>query len=297
MDTMKVWIVGFLTVLMLSSCSKVQEEPPLVITTDTWIGAAPLYYAHAMGWLRGANIEMLQSDSINENLQRYSSGAADIVTGTVHEYHRLKQKHTDLIPIIIYDRSYGGDVILSNKTVLEIGESNHKVDLYLESDTVNEEMFNYFLADYNFSREKFTLHNRTQSEIGKLIASKSGKPMIAITYSPNDTLLKKQGFFEIASSKSDDYLVVDAFYLSRKTGVAHAAQTKALREALTRSVAVYHRDPKGFYEKVKPYLGGVSYEEFTTMIRSIQWTDNHQLSSKMLQQLQKNHFPTQELLP
>ncbi len=294
---MRVWIAGVLAMLMLSSCSEVQEKPPLVVSTDTWIGAAPLYYAHAMGWLRDANIEMLQSDSINENLERYNDGAADIVTGTVHEYHRLKQKHSDLIPIIIYDRSYGGDVILSNKTLLQIRESKQKTDLYLENNTVNEEMLNYFLADHNFSKEQFVFYDRTQSEIAKLNTTKSDKPVIAITYSPNDAVLKKQGFFEIASSKNDHYLVVDAFYISRKMAVAHAAQTKALRGIFARGVAAYHRDPQEFYKTVKPYLGSVGYEEFTKMVENIQWTDDHKLTATMLQQLEKSHFPTQGLIP
>lgn len=294
---MRVWIAGVFAMLMLSSCSEVQEKPPLVISTDTWIGAAPLYYAHAMGWLREANIEMLQADSINENLERYNSGAADIVTGTVHEYHRLKQKHSDLIPIIIYDRSYGGDVILSNKTPLQIGELKEKVDLYLENNTVNEEMLNYFLVDNNFSIEQFTLYDRTQNEISKLNTSPSSKPLVVITYSPYDAVLKKQGFFEIASSKNDRYLVVDGFYISRKMAVEHPVQTKALREAFTRGVAAYHRNPKAFYETVKRNLGGVSYEEFGQMIQNIQWMDDHKLSTKMLQQLQKSHFPTEELIP
>lgn len=283
--------------LILSSCSEVQEKPPLVISTDTWIGAAPLYYAHAKGWLREANIEMLQSDSINETLERYDTNAADIVTGTVHEYHRLKQKHHDLIPIIIHDRSYGGDLILSNKTLLEIRESKQKIDLYLEHDTVNEEMLNYFLADNNFSIEQFSVYNRSQNEIAKLITSLSGKAVIAITYSPYDTALKKRGFFEIGSSKNDTYLIVDGFYASHEVAVAHAAQTKALRDAFTRGVGAYNQNPKAFYKTVKPYLGTISYEEFTQMIQNIQWTDEYKLNAKMLQQLKKSHFPTEELIP
>lgn len=283
--------------LILSSCSDVGEKPPLVISTDTWIGAAPLYYAHAKGWLREANIEILQCDSIKENLERYNSGAADIVTGTVHEYHRLKQKHSDLIPIIIYDRSYGGDVILSNKTLLQIRQSKSKTDLYLEKNTVNEEMLNAFLAENNFSKEQFTLYDRTQREIAKLNALDSRKAVIAITYSPNDILLKKQGFFEIASSKNDHYLIVDGFYISRTMALTHAAETKALRAAFARGVEAYRRNPKNFYETVNPYLGGVSYEEFTAMVDTIQWMDDHTLSATMLQQLEKSHFSTKELLP
>lgn len=294
---MRICIAFLLAIFLLSSCSEVPQKPPLVISTDTWIGASPLYYAHAKGWLREANIEMLQSDSINETLERYNSGAADIVTGTVHEYHRLKQAHPDLIPVIIYDRSYGGDVILSNKTLRQIHESKQKIDLYLENNTVNEEMLNYFLADNNFSKEKFTLYDRTQSEIAKLSASKSAKPVIAITYSPYDIVLKKQDFFEIASSKNNYYLVVDGFYISRKIAIAHAAQMQALRDAFARGVGEYHRDPKKFHKTVKPYLGNIAYEEFTRMVHNIQWTDDHKLTATMLHQLEKNHFPTQELIP
>ncbi len=112
--------MGILAILIFSSCSEAEKKPPLVLSTDTWVGAAPLYYAHSMGWLEEANIQMLQTDSIDENLEHYNSGAADIITGTAHEYRRLKTSHPDLIPIIIYDRSYGGDVILSNRTLTQI---------------------------------------------------------------------------------------------------------------------------------------------------------------------------------
>jgi len=249
-----------------------------------------------MGWLEEANIEMLQTNSIDENLEHYNSGAADIVTGTAHEYRRLTLSHSDLIPIIIYDRSYGGDVILSNRSLPQVQQTQDKIDIYLEKDTVSEEMLNYFLGENNLSKQRFTLYDRNQNEIETLMASPLTPPVIVITYNPHDIVLKKQGFFELASSKHERYIIVDAIYLSSQIAAKHPEQMKALRNVFGAGVRAYHHNPKAFYETVKPYLGTLSYEEFTQMIGNIQWTEDHKLTPQMLQQLQRNHFPTQDLI-
>lgn len=294
---MKAWIATALAILMLSSCSEVEKEPPLVLSTNQWIGSAPLYYAHAMGWLEEANIQMLLTNSIDENLQHYNSGAADIVTGTAHEYRRLKSNHPDLTPILVYDRSYGGDVVLSNRTVSQIRQSSEKIDVYVEKDTVSEEMWNYFWIENNLSKQHFTLHNRKQHEIEKLRTSPLSTPAIAVTYNPHDLILRQQRFFELASSKNDRYVIVDGVYVSSKIAAQHPEQMKALQDAIGKAVRTYHHNPKAFYEIVKPYLGNLSANEFALMIRNIQWTQDHKLTPEMLQQLQRNHFPTQDLLP
>lgn len=282
---------------MLSSCSEVGEKPPLVISTDTWVGAAPLYYAHAMGWLKDANIEMLQTDSIDTNLKHYRSGAADLITGTAHEYKLLKAKYPDLTPIIIYDRSYGGDVILSNRDLSQIHGLKENIDVYVEKDTVSDEMWDYFRVENNLSAQYVTLYNRNQNEISKLVSSRATPPVLIITYNPHDAVLKRQGFTEIASSKNESYIIVDAVYVSSKIAAEHLEQMHALKEIVGRAVRAYHHDPKKFYETVKPYLEGLSYEEFIEMTHNIQWTDDNKLTPRMLQQLQKSHFLIQSLLP
>lgn len=294
---MKAWIVAVLAILMLSSCSEVEnQQPPLVLSTDTWIGAAPFYYAHAKGWLKEANIEMLQSDSIYNNLEHFHRGAADIVTGTLHEYKLLKAMSPDIIPIIIYDRSYGGDVILSNRTVSQIIQSSEKISVYIEKDTVSEEMLNYFMQEKNLSTQRYTLHGRNQNEIKSIFASGLTQPVIVVTYNPHDSALRKQGFFEIASSKNENYIIVDAVYVSSKTAAKHSDQMDALRDTLGKAVRAYHDNPKEFYETVKPYLNNPSYEEFTQMVNNIQWMEDKPLAPSMLQQLEKNGFPTGELM-
>ena len=297
MNRLKAWIVAALALLMLSSCSEVEEQPPLVLSTDTWIGASPLYYAHAMGWLEEADIELLQADSIYENLEHFRSKAADIVTGTVHEYKLLKAISPDLIPIIIYDRSYGGDVILSNRTVSQICQSKERINVYIEKDTVSEEMWHYFTIENNLSTQRYTLYDRNQNEIEQLSASPLSPPAVIVTYNPHDSVLKKQGFMEIASSKNESYIIVDAIYVSSRTAAKHSDQIHALKDIVGKAVRAYHRDPKKFYETVKPYLDNLSYQEFVAMVHNIQWMEDKALTPGMLQQLEKNEFLTKELLP
>jgi len=296
-NRLKAWIVAALALLMLSSCSEVEEQPPLVLSTDTWIGASPLYYAHAMGWLEKANIELLQTNSIYDNLEHFRSKAADIVTGTVHEYKLLKAISPDLIPIIIYDRSYGGDVILSNRTVSQICQSKERVNVYIEKDTVSEEMWHYFTIENNLSTQRYTLYDRNQNEIEQLSASPLSPPAVIVTYNPHDSVLKKQGFMEIASSKNESYIIVDAIYVSSRTAAKHSDQMHALKDIVGRAVRAYHHDPKKFYETVKPYLDNLSYQEFIQMVHNIQWMEDKALTPGMLKQLEKSEFPTKELLP
>lgn len=296
MGNMKSWMMGVLVLaLILTGCSKDEREQPLVISTDTWIGLAPLYYAHAMGWLKEANIEFLQAKSIEENLHFYESHASDVVTGTVHEYGRLKKKNPDIIPIIIYDRSYGGDVILSNQTTQQLKMAKKKIEVYVELDTVGEDMLNYFLEEHNISKERLNIYSRSQEEIVALNGSVLSASVIAVTYNPHDTILKEHGFKEIANSKNDQYFIVDSFMATGTITKRHAQQIKQLKAIIDKGVASYEDNPKSFYAVVKPYFGDPSYEEFEAMRKNIQWINNEQLTPKMKEKLLEIHYPVTKL--
>lgn len=293
---MKSWIVGVLTTaFIIWGCSPV-EEKPLVISVDTWIGASPLYYAHAMGWLKEANMQILQADSIDENLNLYETNASDVVTGTQHEYFRLKAYHKDLIPIIIYDRSHGGDVVLSNRTIKQLTQPDTKMSVYVELDTVGEDMLNYFLAEHNLSKEQIHIYNRNQAEIKRAKNHHWQEPLIIVTYHPHDLLLKKQGFKELASSKNDYYMVVDSFMTSRPIYIQHKKQLQTLKILMDKAVAAYHTNPKLFYTTVRPYLNNPSFEEFEQMLANIRWINNETLTPIMKKNLNELKYPTSELI-
>lgn len=283
-----------LSLILFTSCSKTQERP-LVISTDVWIGAAPLYYAHAMGWLSDDNIQMLQVDTIDKNLEMYDSQASDVFTGTEHEYQRAKLKHPDLIVPIIHDRSYGGDLILANQSLEKIIQSNEKIHVYVELNTVGEDMLEYFIADHNISKERLVIYNRHQPEIGQVENTKDAPTTLLITYNPLDIPLKEAGFIEVANSKNDNYLVVDTFITSAKTYKEHEEQFRSLIKNLNRSVDVYNKDPKAFYETVKSYLQNPSYKEFEMMRKNVQWLNNN-ISKELLERMEKAKLPTKDLI-
>ncbi|MDP3119339.1 MAG: hypothetical protein Q8N01_02845 [Sulfuricurvum sp.] len=272
------------------------EEKPLVISVDTWIGASPLYYAHATGWLKEANIQILQAGSIEENLNLYETNASDVVTGTEHEYFRLKEFHKDLIPVIIYDRSYGGDVILSNRTLQQLLQPDTKMSVYVELDTVGEDMLNYLIVEHNLSKDKMKIYNRSQEEIKRVGNPNSNEAFIMITYNPHDLALKKQGFKEIASSKNDHYVVVDSFMTSRQVYNQHKKQLQTLKALMDKAVSSYQNNPKLFYKTVKPYLNNVGFEEFEQMRANIRWINNETLSPVMKKKLEEMNYPVAELI-
>lgn len=292
---MKNIVLAVMAVFLLSSCAK-KEEMPLVISTDVWIGGSPLYYAHAMGWLKEANIEMLQAKSIEENLELFTMQASDMVTGTGHEYQRLKETHPTLVPIIVYDRSYGADVIFSNRTVQQLKASGDTIDVYVERDTVGEDMLDYFCREHQLSRNQMNIYNRDQSEIVKVQNTLSSPPMLVITYHPHDLVLKKQGFKEIANSKSDAYIVVDGIFVTSETLSQHPERLKNLKRLLDRAIEAYHENPHAFYTTVKPYIENPSYEEFELMRSNIRWLNNRNFSALMVTKMQASHFPTDHLI-
>jgi NitT/TauT family transport system substrate-binding protein len=282
-------------VLVLGGCTS-KEEKPIVISSDVWIGAAPLYYAHAKGWLKEANIEMLQAGSIEANLNLYETHASDLVTATQHEYKRLLKTHPDIIPTILYDRSYGGDMVLSNRTAQQLMASTEEIDVFVELDTVGEDMLNYFLSEYKISKQKLHVFNRNQEEI-ELIANNAGSgPIIVVTYNPHDLVLKEHGFKEVATSKSDAYVVVDGIFCTRTMAQEHKEQLRALKKLIEKAVEAYKENPKEFYTTVKAYFGHPSYVDFEKMRANIQWIKNEEIPDVMKQKMAEMHYPVSELI-
>ena len=218
------------------------------------------------------------------------------MTATQHEYQRLLKTHPDVIPTIIYDRSYGGDMVLANRTPQQLLESTEKIDVFVELDTVGEDMLNYFLAESTIAKDKLNIFSRNQEEIESTQNSANSGPIIIATYNPHDLVLKEHGFKEVASSRSDSYIVVDGIFCTRDMAKKHREELKTLKTLLEKSVEAYHKNPKEFYATVKSYLGHPTYPEFEQMRRNIKWLKNEELSAGMKQKLSAINYPVTELI-
>ena len=269
---------------------------PIVVSTNAWIGYSPLFYAREMGWLEEANVELLSVVSLGENMHLYSSGASDVFTGTQHEFNKQRDEHPDLIPIMLFDQSDGGDAVMSNRTVEQLQKSSEKIEVYLEMDSINEELLSYFLKKHRILEGKLELKSRVQDEIQLLKNSAESPPMIIVTYDPYNMTLEKNGFTQVASTKNkNDLFVVDAMYVSSKMFYDKKENFEKLNAIIERSILALQKNPKEFYQKVKPYLDNPTYDEFTHMLGNIKWI--HQKSSPQLQQqMEKIQFPTKDIM-
>lgn len=194
------------------------------------------------------------------------------------------------------DKSYGGDMIMANRSIEQIKKSDEKINVYLEMDSINHDLLEYFIAKHEIQKERLVIHNRVQDEIKLMKNSPKTPPTIIVTYNPYDIQLGENGFEEIASTRnSQDLFVVDAIYTSSKFYNEHPQEFKKLDKIIARSLEVLRKNPKEYYEKVKLYLDNPSYDEFLEMNKNIVWI-HMKMSDEDKNNLSKIQFPIKDIM-
>ena len=286
----------FLLFVVLSFSSCVEDNKKIKITTSTWIGYAPLFYAKEKNWLEPLNIKLLNVVSLSENMYLYKAGNADAFVGTQYEYNFLLQEDKTLIPIIIFDKSNGGDMILSNLTLDELSKTNKDIDAYLAIDSLNSILLNDFIRSNNLQDKKINYINEDQSNISRLKANEINNPTIIVTYTPYNNILEKNYFRELSSTKkSDDLLIIDGMYVKKDFYYENKETFVKLKKLVDDSIINLQNNPKEFYNTVKPYLTNISYEEFLSSLNDIIWL-NKDIPTNILEKLDNSNFKTKDLI-
>ncbi len=284
-----------LFLLLVSGCSSNRYQK-LEVSATTWIGYTPLFYAKEKGWLEPLNIKLLHVSSLSENMYLYQAGNADAYAGTQYEYDVLVKNDASLIPVMLFDRSNGGDVVMSNVSIEELQKNTDAIDVYLEMDSINHTLLKDFIQKYGLQDKTINYINRDQAFISTLSTKDINKATIIVTYIPYDTELEKHGFFSIASTKDNlNLLVVDALFTRQKMFHEHKAQFIALKKLVDTAVEVLEKNPYEFYKTIKPYMMELSYEEFTQSLEDIIWL-NKNLSTELKSRMEESHFPTNGLI-
>lgn len=265
-----------LSILFFLGCSK--QDKPLTIATNTWIGYTPLFMAQESGELAKLNIKLLPSVSLAESADVFNLGQADLITSTQYEYHLLK-KQVDLEPIFLIDRSNGGDMILSNKSI-ETLQHTDKILVYLEIDSINSELLEQFINKYHLQNKHFLHNNMDQSSI-QSIDNNPSQAIIIVTYAPYNVELQKKGFLQITSTKQiEDLIVIDALFIKTHLIPSNTQRLQKLKQIIDKNIRFIQQHPTETYTIVKPYLNNISYEEFIESLKLIKWInkpDTHTL--------------------
>ncbi len=291
---MKKYILIFISLLLLfTSCTSQQNAKQLTIATNAWIGYAPLFYAKEKGYLKKLNIHLIPNVSLAEASDVYSVGRANMVTTTQHEYYSLKNMGHNITPIILLDRSNGGDMVLSNKSVTQL-QNAKKIYAYLEIDSINAEILTDFIKHYKIDKNKITFINQDQAQIESLKPNKT-KNILITTYVPYNLKLQSNGFREVASTKHmDTIMVIDALCANKNTITNNSSRLKALKVIIDKSIQEIQTDKRGSYELVKSYLNNMSYGEYVDSLQLIKWINKP--SKKLLEHIEPMGYKEKDLL-
>lgn len=281
--------------LLISGCFE-KNDTKLRISATTWIGYSPLFYAKAKGWLDPMNIKLLNVVSLSENMYLYKAGNADAYVGTQYEYKILVQEDPTLKPVILFDRSYGGDVILGNQTLDKYIQTDTAIDVYLEMDSINSTLLQDFLKFHKLRNKEIHYINQDQLHIASLQKDTLTKPTLIITYTPYNVQLRKNGFNELASTKDGlELFVADALFTNEKTLHLHKEKFVQLKKYIDQAIVALEEDPQEFYNTVQPYLLELNFNEFQNSLGDIIWI-NKELSDKLSSRLEEAGLPTRGLL-
>ena len=297
---MKKYILPFLLLTaFFTGCSDNKTHhshtAPLTISTNAWIGYTPLYYAKEKGYLKPLNMKLIVNVSLAEAADVYLMGNADIVSTTQHEYHTIQKSVPDTVPFILLDRSDGGDMVLSNKSIEAIRKSEH-IYAYLEIDSINADLLQDFIRVYHLDTDRFTFINKDQAQIQNLHPDPS-KTILVVTYSPYDTTLKAAGFKVLCSTRSttQELVVIDALCTHKTLLQTQKQRLHALKKVIDRSIREIESDKRGSYALVKGYLGNLSYPDYLDAFSGIKWI-NHP-SEKLLRRIESIGYNREYIIP
>ncbi len=286
----------FIVMVVSGGCfldSNKSTKPMITIATNSWIGYAPLFYAQETGELEKEGFRLLTNVSLAEAAEIFNVGKADMVTTTQHEYYMLKEMIKDIVPVILLDRSNGGDMILANKSLQELKKAK-KIYVYLEVDSINSELFSEFVKKRDLSKKEFIYINEDQQKILD-VKNNPNKTILIVTYTPYDVELRKKGFEVIASTKDiHDLVIIDALCARTKLLATHKEKLQRLKKLIDTKIEAIKKDPKQSYRHVKKYLGNISYKEYEDALDSIEWINKP--SKELLQIIEKMGYKKETLL-
>ena len=277
-------ILIIFTLLFFGCSSKIDNNKELYLVANSWIGYTPLFYLRETGALKKLNIKLIPTISLDQSSNIFEVDKADMIAATQHEFNSLKSTN-DILPIILLDRSNGGDMILSNRSLLELKKTK-KIYAYLEIDSINNELLKSFIKKYGLDEDKMEFINIDQLQISKL-KNKAEKPMLIVTYSPYNIELRKKGFKELASTKNNNsLLVIDALYIKKSLYPKEKKRLKKLKFLIDKAIDEIKNNPKKVYKYVKVYLNDISYKDFLNSLELIEWINRNR--TKELNEKLKN---------
>ena len=257
-----------LLLLLLSGCTTQEkyDDGSLKIAVSNWVGYTPLLYAYEKGRLEGLDIKIVPTTSVAVSENFIKRGVVDAFMATQWEYKGMQES---VEPVLIIDKSYGGDKILANISKEELFAQKYPViDVQMEVESINYILYKYLMDTYIWDKTTFHIQNNTQAYIAGIHFK---KPTLLITYEPYASKLLQQGYYEIESSKNPDIMIIDGLFVKKKMLPRYKEKLQVLHNEIDFALHALKKNPKKYYETIEYYLEGQTYDEFIKSLKNIQW--------------------------
>lgn len=270
------------------------NQPEIRISSNPWVGFTPFIYAQEQGWLKDTPFRFMWLVGLSENRRLYERGFTQGFTATQYELLHFKNPK-QLETVFLIDRSNGADAILSNRTLAALQAESAPIKVYLERGSLQRDMFHAFIQENALTGHAFKFVNSAQNTM--LLQKPGAGPMIMLSYSPYLTQLHEHGFNTIASTKSlKSFAVVDGLFVNRQVYVENKPYFSELKAIFDRALAVFNADPKAYYESVRGYLEGETFEQFMASTRNVIWLNGH-VDPEILKHLQTQGVQIDQRIP
>ncbi|MBN2869729.1 MAG: hypothetical protein JXK04_02100 [Campylobacterales bacterium] len=263
------------------------------ISTNPWVGFTPFIYAQEKGWLEGTPFRFMWLVDLTDNARLYERGFTQGFTATQYEWLQFADK-SHIKPVFLIDHSDGADAILSNRTLEELRSSSVPVKVYLERGSMNEDFFDAFVKEHRLEAVPFRPIDASQKNIAVMKMERD--PVVIISYAPYVSELAKRGYKTVASTRTmKSFYVVDALFVHEGIIAGREKEFSHLKKLFVLGVERLHKDPKEYYETIRGYLEGQSYEEFMASTEQIEWLYD-EVPEEVILHLQKQQVKTDRLL-
>lgn len=261
------------------------------IIVSNWIGYAPLLYAYERGALDKFNIDIIVTNSLQTSLNLIKRNKYDGVAVRQQELTILNKEisNNSYKPLVLFDRSYGGDAVLSNLSKDNfLKQKYEKIDIFLEKDSVNELVLDCFIKAFSIDRDKIMIHNMNQENILDLkCGCENKKTKLIVTYEPYLSKLVQNGFNIITSTKDDHIFVLD--FLAVKKNSFSTNELIELKSILSNANLKLQKEPLEVYKTIKLYMDDISKNEFLSSLNSIELITAKN-SNKIYKLIDKNNL-------
>jgi ABC-type nitrate/sulfonate/bicarbonate transport system ATPase subunit/ABC-type amino acid transport substrate-binding protein len=264
------------------------KDDTLKIGLNIWPGNAPLYLAKDKGLFTKnfLEAEIISLEKDEDRIKQLRDDRVDLLNVTLDTAVLLVDKMPDLKILMVYNRSFGGDALISNSTIESIAELKGK-KIGLERDWVSHFFFLYLINKFGLSENDVTILDIKGSDIGSALIA--GKIDAGVLWEPWLSKAIELTKSKILASTKDNPVIYDVLIVKKKTFSKKKKELVKLKKIINESIKELSDNKSESIKAISPYFG-ISEIELTEQLKKLQFAEIK------LEDLKKSVYEIQEVL-